>query len=119
MAHAVVHDRTHIGALLVDEAVRDGELIDAVLAEHDLDAIFTPGASGVRLAAIAAYPHVVVPFGLVANQPTPPFPEGFDAKPRPFGVGFTGAACSEPDLIRLAYAFEQASLRRVAPERYP
>ncbi|MCG8468020.1 MAG: hypothetical protein MJB57_07370, partial [Gemmatimonadetes bacterium] len=93
--------------------------IDAVLAEHDLDAIFTPGASGVRLAAIAAYPHVVVPFGLVANQPTPPFPEGFDAKPRPFGVGFTGAACSEPDLIRLAYAFEQASLRRVAPERYP
>ncbi len=32
IAHAVVHDRTHIGALLVDEAVRDGELIDAVCA---------------------------------------------------------------------------------------
>ena len=81
----------------------------------DIEASVSPAA----LAAIAAYPHVVVPFGLVANQPTPPFPEGFDAKPRPFGVGFTGAACSEPDLIRLAYAFEQASLRRVAPERYP
>ena len=32
VAHAVVHDRTHIGALLVDEAVRDSELLDAVCA---------------------------------------------------------------------------------------
>ena len=45
----------------------------------------------------------------------PPFPEGFDAKPQPFGVTFTGMACSEPKLLTLAYAFEQATKRRVAP----
>jgi len=34
---------------------------------------------------------VIVPFGMVPNAPTPPFPAGFDAKPQPFGVSFTGA----------------------------
>jgi amidase len=43
----------------------------------------------------------------VPNAPTPPLPEGFDAKPSPYGVSFTGMACSEPRLIELAYAFEQ------------
>ena len=42
-------------------------------------------------------------------------PAGFNAKPSPFGVSFTGGACSEPRLIELAYAFEQATKRRVAP----
>ncbi len=93
--------------------------IDAVLAEHRLDAIFTPGASGVRLAAIAAYPHIVVPFGRVANEPSPPFPADFSAQPAPFGIGFTGSACSEPRLIELAYAFEQASMRREPPPGFP
>ena len=41
--------------------------------------------------------------------PTPPFPDGFNAKPGPYGITFTGKACSEPTLIRLAYAFEQAT----------
>ena len=36
-------------------------------------------------------------------------------KPAPFGVSFTGMACSEPRLIELAYAFEQATKRRVPP----
>jgi len=40
---------------------------------------------------------------------------GFDAKPAPFGVSFTGTACSEERLIELAYAFEQATRRRVPP----
>ena len=39
----------------------------------------------------------------------------FEPEPRPFGVGFTGTACSEPRLVELAYAFEQATLRRVSP----
>jgi len=93
--------------------------IDAVLEEYDLDAIFTPGSRGAALAARAQYPHIVVPFGFVPNAPTPAFPEGFDARPAPFGIGFTGAACSEPRLIELAYAFEQATLRRVPPESFP
>jgi amidase len=49
----------------------------------------------------------------------PPFPERFAARPAPFGVAFTGTACSEPRLIALAYAFEQATRRRVAPQLFP
>jgi amidase len=56
-----------------------------------------------------------VPFGAVPNAPTPPFPDGFNALPAPFGVSFTGTACAEPRLIAIAYAFEQATRRRVAP----
>jgi amidase len=84
-----------------------------------LDAIMTPGGSGAGLAARAGYPIIVVPFGMVPNAPTPPFPAGFDAKPAPFGVGFTGTACSEPRLIEIAYAFEQATKRRVPPPSTP
>jgi len=60
-----------------------------------------------------------VPFAFVPNAPTPPFPPGFDAKPSPLGISFTGTACSEPRLIELAYAFEQATKRRVAPGEFP
>ena len=80
-----------------------------------LDAILTPGGTGAGLAARAGYPIIVVPFAMVPNAPTPPFPEGFHAKPAPFGVGFTGAACSEPRLLEIAYAFEQATRKRVPP----
>ena len=44
-----------------------------------------------------------------------PLPAGFDPKPQPFGVGFTGTACSEPKLLQLAYAFEQATKKRTPP----
>ena len=84
-----------------------------------LDAILTPGGSGAGLAARAGYPIIVVPFGMVPNAPTPPFPAGFDARPAPFGVGFTGTACSEPRLVELAYAFEQATKKRVPPASVP
>jgi amidase len=95
------------------------EGIDGVLKAHQLDAIFTPGGAGAGLAARAGYPIIVVPFGLVPNAPTPALPAGFDAKPAPFGVGFTGASCSEPRLIALAYAFEQATRRRLPPPAIP
>jgi len=62
---------------------------------------------------------VIVPFALVPNAPTPPFPAAFNAKPGPFGVSFTGMACSEPKLIELAYAFEQATRKRVPPAAFP
>ena len=93
--------------------------IDAVLKAHNLDAILTPGGNGAGLASRAGYPIIVVPFGMVPNAPTPSFPEGFNAKPAPFGIGFTGAACSEPRLIELAYSFEKASHRRVPPPNLP
>jgi amidase len=93
--------------------------IDGALNANRLDAIVTPGGAGAGLAARAGYPIVVVPFGLVPNAPTPALPARFDARPAPFGVGFTGAACSEPRLLEIAYAFEQATKRRVPPSSTP
>ena len=93
--------------------------IDAVLKTHQLDAIITPGGSGAGVASRAGYPIIAVPFGMVPNAPNPPLPPGFNARPAPFGVGFVGAQCSEPKLIELAFAFEQATKKRVAPASAP
>ncbi|NOT43467.1 MAG: amidase [Acidobacteria bacterium] len=93
--------------------------IDAAIAEHRLDALLFPGSSGAGLAARPGYPSVIVPFGTVPNAPRPPLPADFAARPAPLGVTFTSTACSEPRLIELAYAFEQATKRRVAPELFP
>ena len=93
--------------------------IDAVLREHQLDAILFPGASGAAIAARPGYPTVVVPFALIENTVTPPLPASFGARPGPFGVSFSGTACSEPRLIALAFAFEQATKRRVPPALFP
>ena len=89
--------------------------IDAAMAAHDLDALLFPGSGGAGIAARPGYPTVIVPFALIESEYDPPLPAGFDVQPRPFGVSFTGSACSEPRLIELAYAFEQASMRRIAP----
>lgn len=91
------------------------EGLDAVMKQFQLDAVLFPGASGAAIAAKPGDPTVIVPFARVPNAPTPAFPAGFDAKPAPFGVSFTGLACSEPKLLGLAYAFEQVTKRRVAP----
>ena len=93
--------------------------IDAVMKKHQLDALLFPGSSGAAIAAKPGYPTVIVPFGFVPNAPTPPFPENFAAKPAPHGVSFTGMPCSEPRLLELAFAFEQATKRRVPPPSAP
>ena len=96
--------------------------IDAALKAHKLDALLFPGVSGAAIAAKPGYPTVTVPFAMVPNAPVgggPAFPEGFDPKPAPYGVSFTGTACSESKLIELAYAFEQATKKRVPPPQFP
>ena len=93
--------------------------IDVVMQRDKLDALLFPGSSGSWVAAMPGYPTVIVPIGFVPNEPTPPFPEKFNAKPSPFGVSFTGLACSEPRLLEMAYAFEQATKRRVPPPLSP
>jgi amidase len=93
--------------------------IDEIMKTERLDAILFPGASGAAIAARPGYPTVTVPFALVPNSPTPPFPDGFNAAAGPMGVSFTGTACSEPRLIELAYSFEQATKRRVPPPSVP
>ena len=116
----VALDRTRYQADREKDLLLSGtQGIDAVMKEHNLDALLFPGASGASLAARPGYPTVMVPFGFAPNAPTPAFPEGFDAKPAPLGVSFTGMACSEPRLLALGYAFEQATRRRVAPASMP
>jgi amidase len=96
------------------------EGIDAAMKTNNLDALVFPAANGAAIAAKPGYPTVIVPFGTVPNAPTnPPLPEGFNAKPAPFGVSFTGMACSEPRLIELGFSFEQATRRRVPPPALP
>ena len=93
--------------------------IDAAMTTHRLDALLFAGGSGASIAARAGYPTVIVPFGQVPNAPTQKFPDGFDARPSPYGVSFTGMACGEARLIALAYDFEQATRRRVPPPGLP
>jgi amidase len=58
-----------------------------------------PGFSGP--AAMAGYPHITVPMGTVMDLPV--------------GISFVGSAYTEPQLLAIAYAYEQASAKRVAP----
>ena len=116
----VERDRSRYQADRKKDVVLSGSLgIDAALKAHQLDALLFPGAAGASIAARPGYPSVIVPFGLVSNTPMPPFPQGFGARQAPFGVTFTGTACSEPRLIALAFAFEQATRRRVPPQLFP
>ena len=93
--------------------------LDEIMKAERLDAVLFPGASGASISAKPGYPTVIVPFAFVANAPTPAFPAGFDARPSPMGVSFAGGACSEPRLIELAYAFEQATKKRISPPLFP
>ncbi|MEP6493020.1 MAG: amidase family protein [bacterium] len=96
--------------------------IDAALKANRLDALLFPSVSSANIGARPGYPTVTVPYGFV---PVPlgtgaaAFPAGFEPKPAPFNVSFTGTACSEPKLIELAFAFEQATKKRIAPPLFP
>jgi amidase len=94
---------------------------DAVMKANNLDALMFPAAGGTAVTDRAGYPGLTVPFGTVPNDPQtgPPLPKGFDAKPARYGVSFAGMACSEPKLIEIGYAFEQATKRRVPPASTP
>src|SRR5262245_11320902 len=85
----------------------------------DYDALLFSGNSGAGTPAKAGFPSIVVPGGTFQNIVTPPFPTGFNAKDGPAGVTFSGRAFSEPRLIGLAYAFEQATHHRFPPASAP
>ena len=91
--------------------------IDEVMADLELDALLFPGSSGAGISAKPGYPTVMVPFAFVGGGEE--LVPGFESMPRPLGVSFAGGACSEPRLIELAFAFEQATQRRVAPPLFP
>lgn len=96
--------------------------LDAALKTHRLDALLFPSVSSANIGARPGYPTVTVPFTFVAVQAgtgANAFPAGFDPKPSPYNVSFAGTACSEPRLIELAFAFEQATKRRIPPPLFP
>jgi len=78
------------------------EGIDPVLARHGLDALLFPARTGAAIGAKAGYPTIIVP-------------AGFTSEGMPVGLSFLGHAWSEPTLIRLAYAYEQATKHRRPP----
>lgn len=107
-------------ALASNRRLSRAEGIDKVLADNNLDALVAPttgpawlidfikgdasGGSFTSPAAVAGYPHITVPAGFVQGLPC--------------GISFVGTAWSEPRLVALAYAYEQASKARRAPT-YP
>ena len=111
-------DKAYLDALAKDHQISREQGIDAVMDEFNLDALVAPtgqpawpidllngdhflGASS-SPAAIAGYPLITVPAG---------FSRGL-----PVGITFMGRAFSEPTLIKLAYAFEQSTKARRAPQ---
>lgn len=113
--------KTYLRAIAACRRLAREEGIDATLQKHNLQAIVAPtgqpawfidyvngdcGDGGCSSpAAVAGYPHITVPAGQVYGLPV--------------GISFFGTAYSEPVLIRLAYAFEQARQARKAPEFLP
>ena len=97
------------------------EGIDRVMDADNLDAILAPtggpawvtdlvngdhfGGSSSAFAAVAGYPNITVPAGFIHGLPV--------------GCSFFGRAWSEPTLIRITYAFEQATVHRRAPTFLP
>jgi amidase len=105
-------------ALAKNHRLSREEGIDAVMKKHKLDALVAPTGGPVwctdlvngdhftggysTASAVAGYPHITVPAGLVFGLPV--------------GLSFFAGAWSEPVLLKYAYAFEQATKARVAPK---
>lgn len=116
-----LNDVTYLTSLSGNHRLARAEGIDAVLKKHKLDAIVAPTAGPAWLidwvtgdhdtggcstpAAVAGYPHITVPAGLVHGLPV--------------GMSFFGAAWSEPLLLRLAYGFEKTTKARRPPRMLP
>jgi amidase len=110
-------ERTYLDALAKNHRISRDEGIDKAIREHQLSAIVAPtggpawttdlvngdhysGGSS-TLAAVAGYPNVTVPAG--------------DVQGLPVGISFFAGAWSEPALLAIAYAFEQATKFRQKP----
>ena len=114
-------EKKYRDALAKDLRMSRTDGIDATMKKYKLDAIVAPtggpawvtdlvngdhfsGASSTP-AAVAGYPNINVPAGFSHNLPV--------------GISFFGRAYSEPTLIKIAYAYEQATKHRRAPQFIP
>ena len=112
---------SYLSALATCGRLSRDEGLDAALREHRLDAIVAPTGAPAWLtdhvngdaflggnsgpAAVAGYPSVTVPMGLIAGLPV--------------GLSFIGPAWSEASLIGFAFAFERATGYRRVPMLRP
>jgi amidase len=111
-------EKKYLDTLASNRRLMGAQGIDATMAKYKLDALIAPtqgppglidlvngdpggGGSFTAPAAVAGYPHVTVPMGLVRGLPV--------------GLSFVGRAWSEAALLKLAYAFEQAAPARKKP----
>jgi amidase len=113
--------KEYLDALKKNHKLARKEGVDAVMDKFKLDAIVAPtggpawltdpvngdsfGGGSSDSAAVAGYPNINVPAGFVFGLPV--------------GISFFGRAWSEPVLIKLAYAFEQATKVRKTPRFLP
>jgi len=96
-------DKIYIDTLnRIKQATRE-KGIDAVVAKDKLDVVVAPATGATwSIAAVAGYPYITVPAGFIDALPV--------------GIGFFGRAFTEPQLIKISYAFEQRSKARRAPQ---
>jgi amidase len=92
----------YIKARLEDIRLSKTDGIDKAISDHQLDALLFVNNFGAGIAAKAGYPSITVP-------------AGYTEEGKPVGVTFTGLAFSEPTLIELGFAYEQATRHRKAP----
>ncbi|XP_010690416.2 probable amidase At4g34880 [Beta vulgaris subsp. vulgaris] len=78
------------------------EGFEKLMKENELDAMVTPGTKAIPVMAIGGYPGITIP-------------AGYDEHGIPFGMLFSGLKGTEPKLIEIGYAFEQATLARKPP----
>lgn len=103
-------ERSHLGAQrIIDQTIKENNL-DALIGltmgpACSIDTIYGDRWGDVFLtspAAMSGYPHITVPAGKVYDLPV--------------GLSFFAGAYREKELIRLAYAYEQAGKHRIKPE---
>ena len=85
----------------------------------DIDAILALGNNFAAAPAKAGFPSVTVPGGFILADTNAPTNDPPIVNPFPQTVTFSGPAFSEPRLIGLGYAFEQATHYRVPPSSTP
>ncbi|HEX8697697.1 MAG TPA: hypothetical protein VF815_02560 [Myxococcaceae bacterium] len=101
-------------------ATRD-EGLDKIMADNDLDAIVAASGGPAWPTNLVVGDHFQIGSSSAAagaGDPIISVPAG-DIRGLPVGINFIGTAWSEPTLLKLAYAFEQATKHRKAPRYLP